>query len=1027
SISQAGSLPLVQVWLEDLEEPVRNLEVLRIARQEARQPFDLARGPLLRVTLLHLQDEEHILLLTMHHIVSDGWSMRILLREVSAQYTASVTGKKVLLPPLPVQYADYAIWQRGWLQGKVLQAQLAYWRVHLANLKSLDLPTDHPRPPVQTFRGNRQSLYLPAHLSEQLKLLSQREGVTLFMTLLAAFQLLLARYTGQQDIAVGTPIANRQRAEIEGLIGLFVNTLVMRTDLSGNPTFRQLLARVREVALGAYTHQDLPFEQLVEVLQPERNLSISPLFQVMFALQDRPPRTMGMEGVVLSPVAVENPTAKFDIILVVVNVDQELYCSLEYNTDIFEYDTITRLLGYWQTLLGSLVASPERYVFDLPLLPKSERDQLLITWNATGVEYPTGQCIHSLFEAQAADHPDSVAIIFEDQYLTYASLDQRSNQLSHCLQAAGVEVDVPIGVCVERSLDMVIGILGILKAGGAYVPLDPGYPAERLDFIVQDAQIRIIITQRHLLISHPAWAQMLALCLDTDWPLVSLYPSERMHNVSVVDANLAYIIYTSGSTGRPKGVLVTHKNLVGSTYTRLSYYKEPISKFLLLSSFAFDSSVAGLFWTLCQGGSLLIPPDDSVQDLSLTISLIERQQISHVLCVPSFYMSMLTLASVQQCVTQLYGLGTVIVAGEACSRDLVELHSALLPYTACFNEYGPTEGTVWSSVYDCQSLEQREQVPIGRPLANVQLYILDGQLRPVPMGTPGELYLGGSGVTRGYLKRPDLTAERFLPHPWSEGERLYRTGDLARYLPDGNILYLGRVDQQVKVRGYRIELGEIEALINQHPEVLKSAAVVYESDTVQKQIVAYFVQNESMIGNESEPMADGALARNQVGVFQTLYDQLYAQEQDFSDQDAAISTSVWTSSYTNQPLAEAEVLTSVHDTVERVLALRPERVLEIGCGTGLLLTRIAPHCAYYCGIDLSEVALEHLRHLLAGRQTEFAHVSLHRAAAHEIEQVVDPAETFDTVIINEVVQHFPTLDYFEQVLIHVAKFIKPGG
>ncbi|GHO79997.1 hypothetical protein KSD_77680 [Ktedonobacter sp. SOSP1-85] len=1024
--TQEAYLPLLDLRACTGQE--RQTIVEQLMYQEAGRPFNLAEGPLLRTILLRLDEEEHALLFTMHHIVSDGWSMEIFIREMTALYVSFAMGRALTLPPLPIQYADFALWQRQWLQGHALEEQMRYWQDQLAALTPLELPTDYPRPAVMTFRGARQSLLLPPPLRDDLQSLSQREGATLFMTLLAAFQHLLARYSGQDDIAVGTPIANRTHAALEGLIGFFINTLVLRADLTGNPTFQTLLARVREVCLGAYAHQDIPFEKLVEVLQPERDRSRSPLFQVSFSLQQAQQEAEALEvlpQLSVSGLAREGLTTKFDLMLNITDTQEGLRCTAEYSTDLFAAETIDRLLQHFHVLLQEIVSQPQLPLAQLALLTPAENQQMLIEWNQAQVTPQVDLCLHQLIEAQAERTPDQVAVTFEGGFLSYAALNQRANQLAHFLRSTlQVGPDVPVGIYMERSFEVLVAMLAILKAGGAYVPLDPSQPQERVSFIREDTQLTIILTQGHLRTRLSQQAARI-LCLDSDWP--SLVQTSTLNPAAKVSPdNLAYIIYTSGSTGRPKGVLISHRNVVHSTLARHHYYADPVTSYLLLSPFTFDSSVAGIFWTLTQGGTLVLPPAQLRDELLHISEIIARLAVSHVLTVPSLYTLILQQASKEQ----LRSLRTVIVAGEACAPSLSQLHHELYAEIALFNEYGPTEGTVWSSVYHDRPQGVGATVPIGRPVPNVQLYLVDLYQQPVPVGVAGELCIGGAGLARGYLHHTELTAEKFIPHPFSEqpGQRIYRTGDLARYLPDGTLEFLGRVDQQVKIRGYRIELGEIEATLQQHPVVRECAVVVHEDEASQKHLIAYVAQQTAEIDT-----TDATVETEHVSLFQTVYDQLYSQEQAFSAQDEAINTNIWTSSYTNTPLPVAEVLDSVNGVVERVAALQPERsletleILEIGCGTGLLLFRLAPQCRQYSGVDLSEAALRHLRAQLAAREPEFANVTLAPGAAHEVSQMGFARESFDVVILNEVVQHFPNLDYFERVLEQITPLVKKGG
>jgi amino acid adenylation domain-containing protein len=810
--------------LQELDESQRPSKVSAWAEEDARRRFDLTKGPLLRANLLRLGETEHVLLLTIHHIISDGWSVGVFVRELAVLYEAYTAGRSSPLQELSIQYADFAAWQRDWLQGGRLEEQLSYWKTQLSDAPPLlELPTDRPRPPVQSYKGAHETLLLCESLSRSLKELSRREGATLFMTLLAAFSTLLYRYSGQRDILVGTPIANRNRAETENLIGFFVNTLIFRTRLSEQMTFRELLCQVRETALEAYAHQDLPFEKLVEELQPERSLSHSPVFQVMLDLQNAPMRDLELQGLRLTPLPFDSRMAKFDLILTVGETDGRLSGQLEYNTDLFDAATVRRMARHLEHLLETAVSNADEQVSRLPLLTDDERHQILFEWNETQVENEPALCIHELFEQQAAAKPHAVALVHKDEQLTYRELNERANKLAHHLRRLGTGPESLVGICLERSAEAVVAILGVLKAGGAYLPLDPSYPRERLSWMLADAGVQIVITEEYL----ERNADEIETQINADF------------KTTINSEKLAYLIYTSGSTGTPKGVLVSHRNLVHSTFARFLYYQERLDSFLLLSPFAFDSSVAGLFWTLCRGGMLVIPEEDSHQDPAYLAELIERHSVSHLLGLPALYQLILREAPPRQ----LTSLRTVIVAGEPCPAELVQHHAETLPHAALFNEYGPTEATVWSSVYRfVPSVPFCGSVSIGRPVANTQIYVLDSQFQPVPIGVTGEVYIGGDGVSRGYLNHSDQTAERFVPNAFSAkpSARLYTTGDLARFLADGNIEYIGRNDFQVKIRGYRIELSEIELALAQHPDV-REAVVLAKTN---ERLTAYVVLKE---------------------------------------------------------------------------------------------------------------------------------------------------------------------------------------
>jgi surfactin family lipopeptide synthetase A len=815
-----------------------------MCREEAVNPFDLQRGPLIRASLLMLADngnsQDAILMLTMHHIVSDGWSAAVLVNEFAVLYRAFTQNQASPLAELPIQYADFACWQRRWLSGGELDRQISYWRQQLAGATGvLELPTDRPRPAMMTYRGSNINFEIPSELARQARALSSQCNVTLFMLLLAVFKLLLSRHSGQSDLCVGIPVANRNRQEIEDLIGFFVNTLVLRTNLSSNPTFAELLVQIKTTVLDAQNHQDLPFEKLVEVLQPVRDPSRSPLFQAMFVQQNQDSLALSLPNLVISGVEDESEISKFDLTLHIQDwPDGRLSGSFEFNTDLFEVETIDCFVQHYLTLLLAGIETPQRRISELPLLTYPEERQILKDWNATEVEYPQNCCIHHLFEAQAEQTPNVIALTFNELSLSYAELNGRANQLANYLITQGVGPDVMVGIYIERSLEMVVGMLGILKAGGAYVPIDPAYPMERVRYILTDADVRLVLTQSEMIGSTDT-AQRISICLETNWPVIASYssqnPSPRNHPLDT-----SYIIYTSGSTGQPKGVAVSHRNVVHSTCARFHKYSDPIQAYLLLSSFAFDSSVAGIFWTLSQGGCLCLPNNDASKDPVSLAELIERHQVSHLLALPSLYALLL-----EQAPEKLSSLKAAIVAGEACAIAVVKRHFAVLPTIKLYNEYGPTEATVWGSVYQAGLDNLERPLSIGRPISNVCLYILDSHLNPAPLGTAGELYIGGAGIVRGYLNRPELTAERFIPDLFqANGSRLYKTGDRARYHADGVIEFLGRIDHQVKIRGFRIELGEIEAHLLKHPEIKEATVLAIEDKFSGKRLVAYLVEQQ---------------------------------------------------------------------------------------------------------------------------------------------------------------------------------------
>ncbi|NEQ95203.1 MAG: amino acid adenylation domain-containing protein [Cyanothece sp. SIO2G6] len=865
-IHSQGLTTLTQIDLSALDEQPWD-EVERLAQKEVHQPFDLRQGPLLRVTLLTLADQEFVLLVTLHHIISDVWSTGVLVREIATLYHAFTQGLPNPLPSLPLQYADFTLWQRQRLQGEYLQKQIHYWQQQFATIPPvLQLPSDRPRSAVQRFRGSHQNFSLSTELTQALKSLSKAADATLFMTLLAALKTLLYRYTGQTDITVGSPIANRNHAALEGLLGLFMNTLALRSQLDGDSSFRQLLNQVREVALGAYSHQDLPFEKLVETLQLPRDLSHTPLFQVMLVLQNAPNTGLSLPGLTLQPLELARNTAKFDLTLTVVESEGCLQGTLEYSSDLFDSATIERLLGHFQVLLTGIAANPDTCLDRLPLLTPGESAQLR-DWRQIQEPQPDGQasalvCLHQRFEAQVEQYPEAIAVTFEHHHLTYAELNQRANQLARHLQALGVGPEVLVGICVERSLDMIVGLLGILKAGGAYVPLDPTYPPSRLQFMVEDAHISLLLTQAALLEELPHLDAPI-VCLDEIWPTLTQLPSENLDTEVTAD-NLAYIIYTSGSTGIPKGVMIPHQNVVRLFDTTASLYNfNHQDCWTFFHSYAFDFSVWELWGALLYGGRLVVVPYWVSRSSQEFYDLLVEQQVTVLNQTPSAFSQLIQVDADYPADT--LKLRYVIFGGEALAveslRPWFERHGDQQPQLV--NMYGITETTVHVTYRPLSKLDlDQPSSPIGRALPDLQSMILDRSLQPVPIGIPGELYIGGVGLARGYLNRPKLTAERFIANPFGSG-RLYKTGDLARYLPDGTFEYLGRIDHQVKIRGFRIELGEIEAKLRHLVQVQDAVVMVQTDQSGQNRLVAYLTPQHSI---EVEAEAETVSETNSDGI-----------------------------------------------------------------------------------------------------------------------------------------------------------------
>ncbi|MEM9087118.1 MAG: amino acid adenylation domain-containing protein [Cyanobacteria bacterium P01_F01_bin.53] len=871
-VQEPAPIEIQHINLQDSAHPED--AVKQAALDDAQKPFDLSQDQLLRVTVLSLSDTKSVVLFTVHHIIADGWSQEILIQELATFYKAALIGQTTSLPALPIQYADFAIWQQNWLQGKELDTQLNYWKKQLdVNQAVLQLPTDYPRARVQTYRGAIEQFSLSKELSERLRTLGQQQSATLFMTLLAAFKVLLYRYTGQTDLVVGTPIANRHRAEVEGLIGLFVNTLVLRTSLGGSApshltpqaSFTALLDHIKTTTWAAYDHQELPFEKLVEALQPERDLSYSPLFQVKFRLENPPQETITLPGLTFKRLPQSITTAKLDLSVDLYETAEGIVGGFEYNSDLFKPETIQRMVEHFKTLLASIAATPESPISELPMLTDKEQQQQLVEWNNTQRPYRQDCCFHQLFEEKVEQYPDAIALTFDNssndtssgtepsiEQLTYTELNQRSNQLAHQLQSLGVGPETIVGICIERSPHMIIALLAVLKAGGAYLPLDPTYPAERLTYMLEDAQVPILLTHSHVANGHLANSQLTLttttqrINLDTEWPTEQ--PLTNPKN-AVTPANLAYLIYTSGSTGKPKGVLIPHGGLVNLTEDKIRVCGvRPSDCILQFFSFSFDASIPEIIMALGSGAQLLLAPPTTLlpgPDLS---DLIACHKVTHITLTPS------ALTSVPS--GPLYDnfphLRMVLVGGEAPAPSLVKTWGKDRLF---INAYGPTETTVNASMVPCGNGHPVE--PTLLPSTNKQLYILDNNLQLLPVGVVGELHIGGVGIARGYLNRPDLTAERFIPNPFypaeistsesTGGERsrtpntLYKTGDLATYLPDGRIKVLGRIDTQTKIRGFRIELGEVERILQSHPHMKTALVTVREDTPGDKRLVAYGV------------------------------------------------------------------------------------------------------------------------------------------------------------------------------------------
>ncbi len=841
-VHEDGTVELPVVEWPTLRPSEREREARREASAEARKPFDLARGPLFRARLLVLDAEDHVLLITLHHIVSDGWTRGILNRELVELYRAALAGEAPKLPDLPIQYADYARWQRRWLSGDVLERQIAYWKGQLEGAPpAIALPLDKPRPPVQTFQGARRDKLLSVDVQRGLNALARREGVTLYMTLLAALDVLLHRWTGQRDIVVGTSVSSRGRVETEGLIGFFINALALRVEVPDEVPFTALLQRVREVCLGAYAHQDMPFERLVQELSPEPDPSRAPIFQVIFTMHNAPREAAALAGLAVRGFGADAVSAKYDLTFLMTEArGGGIGVSIQYNRDLFEAATIERMMGHLATLLAGIAGEAERRVSDLPMLAEEER-HLLAQWNDTAGAPAVDVCVHELFERQARATPDAIALVSRLSRLTFRELDARANRLAHHLRGKGVGAESVVGLCVSRR-SRVGGLLGILKAGGAYLPLDPAYPAHRLAELVSGAGARVVVAEERFAPALPP-RDASVIRLDGDAAAIAAEDDEPVEG-AVTPANLAYVLFTSGSTGQPKGVAVEHRNLVHYVRGVAARLDLPAgASYAHVSTFSADLGNTVLFPPLCLGGTLHVIPEELATDAAGFGAHVHEEGVDCLKIVPSHLSALLSGEHPERVIPNKL----LVLGGEGSSWELVERVAKLAAGTRILNHYGPTETTVGVVTYSVERggrVPNTAIVPLGRPLPGAQIYVLDAALEPTPVGVPGEVYVGGAGVARGYLGEPGPTAARFVADPFGDrpGERLYRTGDRARWLADGTLVFLGRVDHQVKIRGHRVELGEIEAALATHAGV-KDAVVLAAADaaTENKRLVAYVV------------------------------------------------------------------------------------------------------------------------------------------------------------------------------------------
>jgi amino acid adenylation domain-containing protein len=1018
-----GDVPLKVRDLRGLSDGEGEIEAMRVINEDARTPFNLASDPLCRYLLFQLGPADWIFGGTMHHSIGDAWSRKVLMEEISVIWMAIATGRAPQLPELPIQYGDYAIWQRELLQGETGERLLAYWKKQLKDLPQLELQTDYARPTISSFEGTTELVSISKPLTEALRAVARQEGATLFMALLAAFHVLLMRYTGQEDIAGAIPVANRDRVEFEKLIGFFVNTLVIRVDLSGNPSFRELLRRVRKVCIEAFANQAMPFEQLVEELQPTRDLSRNPLASFIFQLEDIPRTAEPSRAAATKALDVDSGTTIFDISVhlyeawdsAVLERPEGIRGTLNYSTDLFKPETVQRILAHYQTLLEAIAAEPDRPIQRLPMMSDDERRELAAL-NDTAQDLPRQQTVMELFESYAGREPEATAVVSGGRQVSYAALNARANQLAHYLGKRGVGPETRVAIYIDRSIEMVAALLGVLKAGAAYVALDPEYPGERVRGMLADAQVPLLITQESLMERVGAGFAGETVCLDAEWMLFAGESTENPR-VRVEPENLAYILYTSGSTGQPKGVAIEHRHLQNylAAVSNHLELREGLS-FAMVSTFAADIGNTALYPSLCGGGTLHVIAKDLATDPLSFARYCEQYEMDCLKITPSHLAALLA----EEPRAAIMPSRRLIFGGEALPAEWVESLHQLKPETRIFNHYGPAECTV--VCLTCEADDKIPQtvggtVPIGKPLPNVQVHLLDPLMNPVPVGVAGELYVGGAGVGRGYVNRPAATAERYVPDIFSSepGRRLYRTGDRAQRLADGSLEFLGRFDHQVKVRGFRVELGEIEAALSQHPGV-EDATVVVREEHGDRQLLAYVVPRALDV--EAEEAAEDT---ERVAEWKQIHEELHSQSN--GPQDGTFNTAGWNSSYTGQPISDEEMREYVDGAVGRILSLQPRRVLEIGCGSGMLLFRIAPNCEEYYGSDISSAVIGFVKEQVASRS--LSNVTLLNREADDFSGL-EPG-SFDLVILNSVVQYFPGVAYLTRILEGAARVLKPGG
>lgn len=1044
-ITESLNLEIPVIDLSALSEQERKIQLAALRRKAVEQPFNLEHGPLFRVQIIKLQAEEHLTTITAHHIICDGWSWGVMIPDLAAIYSALKQGISPNLP-VPERFSEYALLQQQQANSSEVRAAEKYWIEKFANqVPVLDLPIDRSRPPFRSYNSLREDWEINASVVTPLKRAGAKLGCSFVNTVFAAFEIFLYRISGQTDLVVGMPTAGQLFAEKNQLVGHCVNLLPLRTEIEPDRPFSDYVRQRRAAILDAYEHQQMTFGSVLKQLNLPRDPSRIPLVSVIFNI-DQPLKGNSLQFDGLEAEFFSNPriSENFEMFINAVDLGDKLILECQYNTDLFTAETIRRRLEEFETLLAGIANDPQQKIYELPILPADEKAQILTAWNQTQKELPQVQCVHQLFEAQVERTPEAVAAIFADQQLTYRELNAKANQLAHYLQTLGVGPEVLVGICVNRSLEMLIGLLGIIKAGGAYVPLDPAYPQDRLEFMFQDAQISALLTEEKLLAELPTSAAN-CICLDRDWPTIASYNQDNPTNQSS-PANLVYLLYTSGSTGRPKGVAIEHHSPIAFIdWARSVFSPQQLAGVLASTSICFDLSVFEIFVPLSCGGKVIV-----AENALHLPSLPALKAVTLVNTVPSAIAELVRIGIPAN-------VKTVNLAGEPLSQTLAQRLYETGSIEQLFNLYGPSEDTTYST-FTLVEKGAKQPPSIGRPIANTQTYILDSHLQPVPIGVAGELHLGGAGLAREYLNRPELTAEKFIANPFSNqsGDRLYKTGDLARYLPDGNIEYLGRIDNQVKVRGFRIELGEIESVLAQYPAVQENAVVAREDVPGEKALVAYVVPGDLSAIADPETGVDAT--SEQVAEWHQKWDDLYksgyenlsnqkskdwkspnSQLDDVAflflglsqvlienaDSDWQLDDLAKLTKADEMDALEEQVKQWLNPTVDRILSLKPDRAMEIGCGCGQILLRVAPHCSYFLGTDYAELVIQELGKTVNSPEVNLTQVALACREADKLDE--SEIASFDTVIMNSVSQHLPDINYLWRVLENAVKTVKPGG